>query len=472
MLQGTNILDFGSFRIANGRIIYDVFQLIESCRLPPAGDTSRESPDISAYPHLGSINLPHSAANLNSAFKAPLARPAFVMIDRFDFFRSHEIPRGPRALALKKYINIVHVVEKDHHGGDRAPPLLLRTMSILGIKAVLLVTIVFPSIGRAQQSSIAKCNPAAGYDWAFNSKNQSPCDVASFLGGACLNGILFGVPPLNATQIYQGPTLANANQCRCNTVFYSLLSACAGCQGARYLTWTSYSTNCSSSEENAPVIIPFGTAVPSWAYINVNPNGFDPVAARESANGPESTGTPQPTGTNTQSLTPGSSSTRLSSESGGGGGSSNAGAIAGGVIGGIVGVSVIAGLTFWFIRRRRRNSRLHDTWSVDPSLDVNAGNTSPSPTMTADTTRKYYDPSDPSTFPDAPGMQPYVPGQTVSFQTLGSGSQGGSGTVQHEHHRSLSGGPSTHPGSPGTNSTPSHRRNYSGSGSYTGTPEV
>ncbi len=45
----------------------------------------------------------------------------------------------------------------------------------------------------------------------------------------------FNLQPLLPGYVYLGPTVANANSCRCSSVYYSLLSACAYCQGRNYL---------------------------------------------------------------------------------------------------------------------------------------------------------------------------------------------------------------------------------------------
>ncbi|KAF9265501.1 hypothetical protein L218DRAFT_142546 [Marasmius fiardii PR-910] len=335
-------------------------------------------------------------------------------------------------------------------------------MRTLGLSAALLVAIVSPS-GRAQEFPPAKCDPATGFDWAFNSKNQSPCDVASYLGGACNNGE-FSIPALNASQSYLGPTLLTANPCRCNTVFYSLLSACAACQGRIYQRWSLYDGNCSTVYTNFPGDIPSGTAVPSWAYLDISSSDtFEPDRAKALANGPESTGTPKPTGSNTPP--PLVSPTAASSDSGGSNNSSNAGAIAGGVVGGVAGVAIIAVFAFWFLRRRRGRSR------VDPSFDINTGYlpepytsaTSPepstriaSPYSTVSGSQKLYDPSDPSTFPNAVGMQTH-PQPFTSWQSQAQPSI-------YQHHRSQSAESSSiQPGNASIYSTPSgHNRNYSG----------
>ncbi|KNZ78438.1 hypothetical protein J132_00801 [Termitomyces sp. J132] len=121
---------------------------------------------------------------------------------------------------------------------------------------------------------------------------------------------------------------------------------------------------------------------------------FNPALAQEVTDAPESTGPSQSTGTSSNpTLTPASSESS----------SSKAGPIAGGVVGGVVGLALIAALVFWWIRRRRLG--------IAPSAEVNytsVAPTSPPPmSFTAAplgssaniTSQRFYDPSDPSTYP-------------------------------------------------------------------------
>jgi len=56
------------------------------------------------------------------------------------------------------------------------------------------------------------------------------------------NNLEFNLDPLVDGYVYSGPTAANANPCRCSSVYYSMLSACAYCQGQKYLRWISFRT--------------------------------------------------------------------------------------------------------------------------------------------------------------------------------------------------------------------------------------
>jgi len=46
---------------------------------------------------------------------------------------------------------------------------------------------------------------------------------------------VFTLDSLGPGLVYLGPSESVANPCRCNTVYYSMLSACAACQGNRWI---------------------------------------------------------------------------------------------------------------------------------------------------------------------------------------------------------------------------------------------
>ncbi|KAH9965536.1 hypothetical protein BGW80DRAFT_1254938 [Lactifluus volemus] len=110
-----------------------------------------------------------------------------------------------------------------------------------------------------------------------NSRQQNPCQVAGYVAAECLD--LHGgtpyVTPLDSNHAYSGPGLWEAEDsdlCKCNTVIYSLLSACARCQGAQTLTWHGWSSHC--TELMGPSILPphplsNDTCIPFWAMLDV-----------------------------------------------------------------------------------------------------------------------------------------------------------------------------------------------------------
>ncbi|KAG1827450.1 uncharacterized protein BJ212DRAFT_1294722 [Suillus subaureus] len=297
------------------------------------------------------------------------------------------------------------------------PPSQAKAWSLV----VVLAAAALAPRGAFAQTSTVTC--LSSFSWMDNSLKQNPCVVASYLESVC-GAINFA--PLPSGYYYAPPSAASANTCVCNTVTYSMVSACADCQNATYLEY--------------PNDIPTGTKVPNWAYLNVT-GGFDPVAAQSNGDLPESTATNVPTITVTYSTTLSASLTGVStftsssgaatgsstsltgvstsltsvstftSSSGAATGSStsasdstssNVGAIAGGVVGGIAGAAAIIGLATWYFFKRRRSS-------TTPSAAFNDIGGGPGQTQGFYSTNattfpmaeqsRLYDPSDPTTFP-------------------------------------------------------------------------
>ncbi|KAI0721814.1 hypothetical protein C8T65DRAFT_629280 [Cerioporus squamosus] len=291
--------------------------------------------------------------------------------------------------------------------------------------------------GVAAQGTSAVCE--AGWEWMANSKGQSPCLVASYLFTPCSPASVAWVYPLSDGFHYNTPLNSSdsATPCRCSTVLYSMINACATCQGqlAYTIPWSLYAQNCSTVYvQKFPDDIPLGTAVPAWAYIDVTRNGtFNPDAAEAIANldkpdttatisvvsaGPSSTSSTRPPSSTGHGAS-GSGSTGLPSQGGSSSGKSNIGPIVGGVVGGVLGALAIGLGIFFFLRHRRNKSKSHPpTGPLDlagggevqyaqypqypqypaygegeksPTQEVMQPLVQPSP--------KLYDPNDPSTFP-------------------------------------------------------------------------
>jgi hypothetical protein len=165
-----------------------------------------------------------------------------------------------------------------------------------------------------------------------------------------------------------------ANECECNTVVYSLISACADCQGAFYSTWADWAVNCTGTRflSSFPEAIPAGTAVPHWAYLDIVGTGrYSPLAAQQDV-GVESAASTRTTAARTStstrivpttttaitatsgdepSTTPISSSNDSSSKK-----KTNIGPIVGGVVGGVAVIALIVGIVLFAIRSRKSHA--------------------------------------------------------------------------------------------------------------------
>jgi len=156
-----------------------------------------------------------------------------------------------------------------------------------------------------------------------------------------------------------GPTLQQSYACRCSSVFYSLLSACAVCQSGGYISWLIYNSNCSTVYSGLfPGAIPAATDVQAWAYQNVTQYGTFNVSVAENAASGVVSLSPALGSSSASSQTPGFTQT-TSSPINASEGSNKNGRIVWGVIGAVSSVSLFIGLAISYKiwrKRRRANS--------------------------------------------------------------------------------------------------------------------
>jgi hypothetical protein len=243
----------------------------------------------------------------------------------------------------------------------------------------------------AQQAQIQvpDCLPAAkaNWNWTYNTLEQAPCTTAGYMAAECNNGN-FTIPKLVAGNHYTGPT--TDDKCQCNSVLYSVISACAGCQKGTWLTYDQWTANCGSpaAMSTFPEAINNDTRIPAWAFLNVTPSEpWDNITACDFGGSPESVGTFRP------SFAP-----KFSSGA----------ALSAGVIAGVVAGSTVAGFAaiaagVWYLCRRRRSQRAQKA-GIKPS--PSDGGTPPRdkgyesvPWTPQSADMKFYDPKDPSTYP-------------------------------------------------------------------------
>jgi hypothetical protein len=201
--------------------------------------------------------------------------------------------------------------------------------------AAPLATFLFFSGFAAAQIYAPLCTVAPAL--ALNSLGQNPCEVAARLEATCHDGS-FTINALGLGYEYLGPSSTDASDlCQCNTVTYSLMSACGACQGRFWISWSDYSSNCAKTlpPSSFPNPIPSGTRVPQWALIDItSENLWDLDKAIAVGDSPEQT--------------PG---TRLGTQKS----SSNTGIIVGSAVGGVAVISFVIAIVF-FLRRRRREA--------------------------------------------------------------------------------------------------------------------
>jgi len=257
---------------------------------------------------------------------------------------------------------------------------------------LLLLSLAFVLV--KAQIQVPDCLPEAiaTWNWTYNSLKQSPCSTPGYLSSECSNGE-FTIPQLAQGNNYPGPSGGVSEDiCQCNTVLYSVISACAGCQMGIWLSWDDWSANCSSSAPMAtfPQSITSSTRVPAWAFLNVTATApWDNIT---SCSFSSSGGFPESVGTFRPSFAPQYSA----------GAHMRAGVIAGVVVGATVaGLLAIAAGVWYLVRRRRQRTPISNKRpppNGGTERDVTGSGYESVPwTPQSD---KFYDPSDPSTYPD------------------------------------------------------------------------
>jgi len=343
-------------------------------------------------------------------------------------------------------------------------------MSTLVALAIILLFSGFA----ASQVSYPTCTDAS-LDWSFNSVGQNPCQVAAYLQSTCWQGS-FAVPPLAPGYEYTGPSgNGDADLCKCNTVTYSLLSACDACQGELWVSWSEWVANCSNTEppSNFPNPVPIGIYVPYWSTLDVTlENNWNLQSSMAAGDSPEigpgqliggSAPSTTPIGTPTQSppatgfpatttptsmsnspgLTPSSipSSSPTSAASLSRGSSSKTGPIVGGAVAGVAVIGVVI-LVIVYLRRRQLSNSPYGVPSVNVppaaplayqgdlqtpneprramSEEGTVASSSPPHSPVNSGSMRVYDPSDPTTFPDMSAVQ-YAP--NIAPQVIFGGSK-------------------------------------------------
>jgi len=302
------------------------------------------------------------------------------------------------------------------------------------------VSLLFFSSFAAAQVYATSCTLST-WDWTFNSLSQSPCTVAAYLMATCDNGV-FTLGPEPSGYPYYGPGgTAATDLCYCNTVSYSLISACGACQGDTWIAWSIWATNCTRTlpPSSFPNPVPSEIRVPQWALIDVSNENYwnssksfavgdsPEVGPGSMISAPPTTATAASTSRPSSTASPtGTNGTNGSS----GGGSSNTGAIVGGVVGGIAAIC-IAVVAILYQQRRSQPPAVQPVLAdvveskvlSSPPEAPEEGTTAPSSLSGSPAAMKLYDPNDPTTFPgyQADLHSPDIPSQVTMSSNIGSG---------------------------------------------------
>ncbi|KAF9032073.1 hypothetical protein BJ165DRAFT_861524 [Panaeolus papilionaceus] len=252
------------------------------------------------------------------------------------------------------------------------------------------------------------------YRWTYNAQGASPCVVAGALLSVCLNEPT-NIRKLDPGERYPGAQASGEGAaCRCSTVYYSMLSACAYCQDRGWITWPAQIEHCADTfSQMLPMTVPGNTTIPPWAWADVVSQGaFDIAIAQTISTTPPPGPTATPSDTSSSTSNASSSSSSISSTSTASTSKDTpVGPIVGGVIGGLAVLGIVAVVVAWIVTRSRRNAAAvgHTTApssiapTSPPMTAVGYNITTSLPTFPAGPSvgamPKLYDPNDPSTFP-------------------------------------------------------------------------
>ncbi|KAH9894141.1 hypothetical protein C8Q73DRAFT_505165 [Cubamyces lactineus] len=149
-------------------------------------------------------------------------------------------------------------------------PAFSRVSFLLVVFTYYLLGTGFDLGARAQSLGLPHDCANSSYSWMYNTAGDPPCVLATDLLRPC-------------GDLINGPELLNS-PCVCNSVLYSLDSACRWCSNEpdTILTFSDFadSFSCTSTVEGQfPETIPPGTPIPSWAYLPLTGNQFDVAGA-------------------------------------------------------------------------------------------------------------------------------------------------------------------------------------------------
>lgn len=206
----------------------------------------------------------------------------------------------------------------------------------------------------AARTANATCSSAS--QWMDNAQGDDPCKIASALLGKCQSNGVYYVPPTSTGLPYLPPSKQQVNPCQCNTVAYSLMSACAVCQDGTFPDFITWTSNC------PPVLVEYqgypnqttsNLNVPSYAFLPLTSNNeFNVAGAKALATTPTSSSQTTSTMTSFLSTTLPTSASAVSAAS-----TSAIGINLEIVIAVVVGLTLFLGLAGCFLFYRYRRGR-------------------------------------------------------------------------------------------------------------------
>ncbi|KAF9017985.1 hypothetical protein BDZ89DRAFT_1044766 [Hymenopellis radicata] len=220
------------------------------------------------------------------------------------------------------------------------------SLSATAIAAVLSVA------GMVSADSPATCS-AHGFDLTSDD-GKSPCYIASLMVGGGYMPEDSPYPSLSGQTEYDIPTADEADDLRCNPIFYTLVSGCSACQSYSsntWPTWDSWTTNCGNitGVKYIAETMPYDTALPNWVFTDpvVTGGTFNYTAAKLVGASDEIPETTFNVKSESSSSTASSTAATCSNK---------AGAIAGAAVGSAVGGALIGALIMFLLVKKSKKT--------------------------------------------------------------------------------------------------------------------
>ncbi|WWC72774.1 uncharacterized protein I206_106738 [Kwoniella pini CBS 10737] len=135
------------------------------------------------------------------------------------------------------------------------------------------------------QSTNATCSSIESTSWMFNNDGESPCLVWSKIQSLCLPQTSYiNVPPLLDQSYSYNLLNPQSSQCQCNSISYSLMSACALCQypNAALPSEQEWSNGCGSYTDDGLGFNETVLSIPAFAFHQWSGGVFSPDTAQSS----------------------------------------------------------------------------------------------------------------------------------------------------------------------------------------------
>ncbi|KAJ7174958.1 hypothetical protein C8R43DRAFT_1057630 [Mycena crocata] len=221
-------------------------------------------------------------------------------------------------------------------------------------KVATFVVLVLVAASSVEAAITATCG---AHGMSLKAENgQSPCEIAALMVG---KGAIPSDSPFPelfdlGKDRYTIPTIDEADDLRCNPIFYNLVAGCSACQASTYTwsSWESWTSHCKSNTGVSYIagVMPYDTPVPNWAFTDPLATGgtFNATAAIAMKSAAGLTVPDTVFNLKTDAVTaPSSTSSSTGSNS------INKGAIAGGTVGGFLAGGALGAILAMLLAKKK-----------------------------------------------------------------------------------------------------------------------